>query len=87
MTFEFDPDKSQSNKRKHGIDFREAQQLWTDPNRVEFVAQFKDEERYGIIAALEEKVWCGICTIRDGKIRIISVRRARKNEEKIYHNR
>ena len=31
MAFEYDPDKSTENKRKHGIDFEEAQRLWADP--------------------------------------------------------
>ena len=86
MTFEFDPDKSQANKQKHGIDFVEAQQLWTDPNRAEFIARFKDEERHGIIAAYQRKLWCGIHTTRGERVRIISVRRARKHEEDIYNN-
>lgn len=30
--FEYDTNKSQSNKQKHGIDFEEAQQLWKDHN-------------------------------------------------------
>jgi hypothetical protein len=30
MKFEFDPNKSASNKIKHGIDFEEAQKLWLD---------------------------------------------------------
>ena len=30
MDFEFDPEKSDVNKRKHGIDFNEAQVLWND---------------------------------------------------------
>ena len=34
MMFEFDPEKSAANKRKHGIDFREAQALWGDPDAL-----------------------------------------------------
>jgi hypothetical protein len=30
MGFEYDPDKSAENKRKHGIDFEVAQRLWAD---------------------------------------------------------
>jgi uncharacterized DUF497 family protein len=30
MRFEYDPEKSAENKRKHGIDFEEAQALWAD---------------------------------------------------------
>ena len=31
MDIEFDPEKSQTNKAKHGIDFETAQSLWLDP--------------------------------------------------------
>ena len=86
MVFEFDPDKSRSNKQKHGIDFVEARHLWNDPQRVEFVAKFKDEERRGIIGVYQGKLWCGIHTTRGERIRLIFVRRARKHEEGIYNN-
>lgn len=32
MHFEYDQQKSASNKEKHGIDFEEAQALWDDAN-------------------------------------------------------
>jgi len=35
MEFEFDHKKSESNKRKHGIDFYEAQKLWDDTDFIE----------------------------------------------------
>jgi hypothetical protein len=35
VPFEFDPLKSAANKAKHGIDFIEAQALWSDPDRIE----------------------------------------------------
>ena len=43
MEFEFDNQKSRSNKEKHGIDFVEAQALWHDIGRVEIPARTKDE--------------------------------------------
>jgi uncharacterized protein len=39
VDFEFDPQKSQFNKLKHGIDFEEAQGLWNDPNAIEIEAR------------------------------------------------
>jgi len=36
--FEFDPNKSQANKNKHGLDFVEAQVLWLDSQKVEIPA-------------------------------------------------
>jgi uncharacterized DUF497 family protein len=40
MGFEYDPDKSAANKRKHGIDFEEAQELWADSTLVEISPDF-----------------------------------------------
>lgn len=87
MEFEYDPAKSESNRTKHGIDFRTAKSLWLDPNRVEFVARFSDEVRYGLIGWYGGNLWVAIFTFREEKTRIISVRRARENETETYHNR
>ena len=43
MAFEFDPKKSAANKKKHGIDFQEAQALWSDAGLVEVPARVEDE--------------------------------------------
>jgi uncharacterized DUF497 family protein len=37
--FEFDVNKSQSNKKNHGIDFVVAQKLWADPWYIEIYEQ------------------------------------------------
>ncbi|MEM7112377.1 MAG: BrnT family toxin [Chloroflexota bacterium] len=84
MKFEFDPAKSQSNKEKHGIDFIEAQVLWADENRIIFPARTIDEERFILIGCVGQKHWTAIYTMRDENIRIISVRRARKEEVSLY---
>ncbi len=87
MEFEFDPYKSAVNKEKHGIDFIEAQALWFDPGKVEIKARTVGEPRKLIIAMLDEKVWSAIFTMRKNTIRIISVRKSRKDETEIYFNR
>lgn len=86
MDFEFDPLKSEGNKRKHGIDFVEAQSLWHDINRVFIEAKADDEKRYILIANRKGKFWTAIYTLRADKIRIISVRRARPEEIEIYES-
>lgn len=86
MVFEFDQEKSQTNLSKHGIDFTEAQLLWDDPNAVVIPARTTDEPRYLLIAELNHKVWSAIFTVRESRVRIISVRRSRENEEKIYQS-
>jgi uncharacterized DUF497 family protein len=84
MDFEYDSKKSLLNKEKHGIDFVEAQNIWGDPECVMIPARTKNESRYLIIGIYNDKIWSAIFTIRNKKIRIISVRRSRKNEEEIY---
>ncbi|ADE56071.1 BrnT family toxin [Coraliomargarita akajimensis] len=86
MDCEFDPQKSAINKEKHGIDFIEAQQLWQDITALEVPARSETEERYALIAFYNCKIWTVIFTRREGKIRIISCRRARDGEKKAYHN-
>lgn len=85
MDFEFDMAKSKANLEKHGIDFVEAQQLWDDKDRLEVEARTEDEPRYVLIAALSQKLWSAFFTYRNGRIRLISVRRARKEERELYY--
>lgn len=84
MDFEFDPAKSAANRAKHGIDFEAAQALWLDDDRVEIDARSDTERRSAVIGIVEGKHWTAFFTIRDEKIRIISVRRARENEVRAY---
>ena len=87
MEFEFDPKKSVSNHKKHGIDFHEAQRLWDDPDFIEVpVKDIFDEPRFLVIGKIAEKHWSGVITYRSDKIRIISVRRSREEEVKIYES-
>jgi uncharacterized DUF497 family protein len=86
MEFEFDQKKSASNRRKHGIDFVEAQALWADSDRVEIPARTTDEPRSLVIGRIEDKHWSAVITPRDGRTRIISVRRARPEEVDIYES-
>ena len=84
MEFEFDPRKSASNLRKHGIDFVDAQALWRDPDRLEIPARSIDEPRVQVIGRIDNRVWSAFTTTREGRVRIISVRRARHEEEEAY---
>jgi uncharacterized DUF497 family protein len=84
MTFEFDPAKSAANLRKHGIDFVQAQALWNDPDRLEIQARSLDAPRTQVIGRIGELMWSAFVTVRSGRIRIISVRRARDEEKAAY---
>jgi uncharacterized DUF497 family protein len=87
MDFEFDEAKSSSNKAKHGIDFIDAQALWNDALRMETPALSADEPRSQVVGKIGDKVWSAFITHRNENIRIISVRRARDNEEETYYGR
>ena len=84
MKFEFDPKKSDNNKQKHGIDFIEAQALWEDPDLLEIPARTEDEPRFLVVGKTNGKHWSGVITYRADAIRIISVRRSRKEEVEVY---
>jgi len=84
MEFEFDAEKSKSNKQKHGIDFYEAQALWDDPGLIEIPVKTSDEPRLLVIGKIAGKHWSGVITYRGERIRIISVRRSRQEEVDIY---
>jgi uncharacterized DUF497 family protein len=86
MEFEFDERKTEANKKKHGMDFNEAQLLWDDPDRIEIPAKTTDEARFVIIGKTGNKHWSGIFTYRGEIIRIISVRRSRQEEVEIYES-
>jgi uncharacterized DUF497 family protein len=83
MDFEFDRAKSAANLEKHGIDFTDAQALWSDPDRLEIPARSLDEPRTQVIGRIGNVVWSAF-TMRGDRIRIISVRRARDEEKAAY---
>ena len=84
MEFEFDPTKSEANREKHDVDFVQAQELWQDPLRVEVPARTMGEPRWLVIGQMGGKHWSAVVTYRQDRIRIISVRRARDEEIRIY---
>jgi uncharacterized DUF497 family protein len=86
MEYEFDEQKSKANKAKHGIDFVEAQTLWEDIDLLEVPARTDDEPRTIVIGKIGDKHWSAIITYRNEKIKIISVRRSRREERELYES-
>lgn len=84
--FEFDPVKSQSNREKHGIDFVAAQSLWLDDRLIVIPARQGEppERRWLAIGRIDGRHWSAIFAERHDRIRIISVRRARREEINVY---
>jgi len=87
MKFEYDENKSKTNKSKHGIDFEEANELWKDPYSFELSSiQSEDEDRFLVLGRISSKNYTAIITYRDDVIRIISVRRSRQKEIELYES-
>ena len=84
--FEFDEAKSQANLDKHGMDFVAAQELWKDPYLLEIRTKSEGEPRFVLIGKIREKHWSAVVTYREGRIRLISVRRSRKKEVELYES-
>ena len=86
MGFEYDQEKNTENRRKHGIDFEQAQSLWSDPMVVEIPARVTDESRWVVIGKISSRHWSAVITRRGENIRLISVRRSRDEEVAIYES-
>jgi uncharacterized protein len=84
LEFVFDEPKSRANKSKHGIDFVEAEALWSDDRLVEIQARTDDEPRFLVVGQIAGVFWSAIITYRSGRIRLISVRRSRSEEVALY---
>lgn len=87
MWFEFDPVKAHSNLQKHGVSFAHAEQALRDDLAVTIEdPDAIGEQRFltlGMDALGRVLVVCH--TQRDERTRLISARKASKNETKNYH--
>jgi len=82
-SFQWDENKRSVNLVKHGIDFLDAVTIFEDPVFIK-PSSFEEEERHVAVGILDTIAIAVIFTIRDGNCRIISARRARKNERREY---
>ncbi len=85
--FEWDREKEQKNIRKHKVEFEEASSIFDDPMFITVLDEehSTDEERY-ITVGLSNKnrLLLVAHTERNDRIRVISARKATRNEEKFY---
>lgn len=86
MEFEWDPAKDAANFAKHGVRFAQAARIFADPRRLERVDRRQDygEERRQTIGSVDGRVLLVAYTLRGGRIRLISARRAHDHEERAY---
>lgn len=85
MDFEWDDSKEELNRKKHGVEFAEAETVFADLHSLEILDDNNDEERWvrlgrSSLSRLLVIVYCH----RLGRIRIISARLATKNEKRKY---
>ena len=89
IIFEWDNKKDKTNKRKHGVSFEEARTAFYDENAIQyFDPDHSDKEgRFillGISFKLKVLVVCHCFRENESVIRIISARKADKDEEYEY---
>ena len=90
MRFEWNEDKSQRNRTKHGISFETATLVFDDPDHLSIQDRFEDgEERWQTLGKVNNLVIILVAhTIRvensDEMIRIISARKATRAERQYY---
>jgi len=92
LSFEWDPRKNASNRRKHGISFEEAQTVFVDENAllIDDPDHYTDEDRFillGLSARMHILVVCHCYREQDDVIRIISALRATRSEHRQYLER
>ena len=91
LRFEWNERKNAANKRKHGVSFEEAQTVFYD-DRALFAEDpdEEDEDRFvllGLSAGLRTLVVCHCYRESDEIIRIISARKAHREERRDYDRR
>jgi len=87
ILFEWDRDKAGANLHKHGVDFEEAQTIFTDPLSITLPDpdHSEDEERFIDIGMSDNhRVLVVVYTERGPRIRLISARKATPAERKQY---
>ena len=88
MRYIFDPKKQAANLKKHGYDFDDAPQVIEGGRAVTFEdRRFDyDEQRFITLGVLRDDVVVITTAETDETIRVISMRKAERNEEKIYYD-
>jgi uncharacterized DUF497 family protein len=86
VIFEWDAEKAIANERKHHVDFKTAVRVFLDPNRLEDYdfEHGENEDRWITIGLVEARMLMVVYTERRETIRLISARKATKDEQKAY---
>ena len=87
LKFRWNKAKAARNYRKHGVTFELAKEVFNDAFAIELLDDRRDygEERFVIIGMVEGRILYVAYSGRDDVIRMISARRATKDEEQAYY--
>ena len=87
--FQWDEAKNRQNIQRRGISFKQAALVFDDPKRIERVDNRQDygEERIAVIGRSAGRILYVVYTWRGNARRIISARKATKDERQIYLSR
>jgi len=86
MVVEFDPRKAMTNRKKHGVSFAEAEPVLNDPLALTRENGDAEGETRFVTVGLgaEDRVLVVVWTQRGSNIRLISARKATRNERRMY---
>jgi len=92
MNFVWDENKAEINLRKHGVSFQEASTVFDDYDALQIYDpdHSEEEDRFillGMSSALRILVVCHCYRESEEQIRIISARKATRNETATYNGR
>ena len=86
MIVEFDPEKDETNRIKHGVPLLFGIQVFEDENHM-ILASFRPvdgEDRFKVVGLVADRLWTAIYVERGDAIRLISVRRSNDGEQGNY---
>ncbi len=85
MGISFDPSKSQRNELERGLPFSLVEELdWSTAWMVEDVRENYGERRYLVLGVIGERLHAMVFTPREGRVHVISLRKANQREVKQY---
>lgn len=86
MIAEFDPDKDEANRAKHGVPLLFGVRVFSDPELaiIPTLLIGDEEERFKAVGSIDGKLWTAIHVWRGTTVRLISVRRSNDGEQRDY---
>ena len=89
LKFEWDKKKDTANAKKHGVTFEEAQTVFFDEHAIQFLdpEHSEEEDRFILLGTSFKSKTLVVCHCfreQETKVRIISARKANKDEQQAY---